>query len=91
MHVVRTFLLAGVPLNKLPLFIELLEEYAYSFTGCQHMSDLVPFILVQEKKKIKQEIIGKGISIVFDGTTRLGEVFVIVVHLLNLNGASNID
>ena len=55
------------------------------------MSHLVPFILVQEKKKIKQEIIGKAISIVFDGTTRLDEVFVIVVHLLNLNGASNID
>ena len=44
--VVHTFLLAGVPLNKLPAFRELLED----------ISDLVPFILTQEKEKIKQEI-----------------------------------
>ena len=29
-YIASSFLLAGVPLNKLPLFIELLEEYAYN-------------------------------------------------------------
>ena len=42
------------------------------------MSDLIPFILQQEKEQIKKEISGKTISVVFDGTSRLGEVFVIV-------------
>jgi len=36
------------------------------------MSDLVPFILVQEKEKLKKEIADKPLSIIFDGKNRLG-------------------
>ena len=46
------------------------------------MSDLVPFILTQEKEKIKEEIAGKPIPIIFNGTSRLGEVFVIVALII---------
>lgn len=34
--------------------------------------ELVPFILEEERKTIKKEIDGKCVSIVFDGTSRLG-------------------
>lgn len=79
-QVVHTFLLAGVPLTKLCIFRDLLEEHAYRLTDRRHMSDLIPFILQQEKEQIKKEINGKPISVTFDGTTRLGEVFVITVR-----------
>ena len=82
LQVVRTFLLAGVPLNKLCVFKDLLEEHAYRLSDRRHMSDMIPFILQQEKEQIKREINGKPISVTFDGTSRLGEVFVIVVRLV---------
>ena len=73
--VVRTFLSAGVALNKIPDIRDLLEEHAYRLTDRRQMSDLVPFILDQEKEKLKHEMAGKPLSIVFDGTSRLGEGF----------------
>lgn len=42
------------------------------------MSDMMPFILLQEKEN-KHEITGKSLSVTFDGTTRMGEIFDIVV------------
>ena len=48
--VVRTFLAAGVALNKLPEFRDLLEENAFRLTDRRRMSDLVPFIHDQEKE-----------------------------------------
>ena len=81
--VVRTFFLAGVPLNKLSVFRELLKKMRIACQIGGHMSDLIPFILQQEKEQIKKEISGKAISAVFDGTSRLGEVFVIVVRFVD--------
>ena len=82
-QVVRTFLLAGVPLNKLLIFKDLLEEHAYRLTDRRRMSDLIPFILQQEKEEIEKEINNKSISITFDGTSRVGEVFVLVVRFVS--------
>ncbi len=47
------------------------------------MSDIVPLILGQEQAKIKEEISGKPVSIIFDGTSRWGEAFAIVVHFID--------
>ena len=80
--VVRNFLSAGVPLNKIPLFRELLEENGFRLTDRRRMSDLVPFILSQEKGGLKRDLAGKCLSIIFDGTTRLGEIFVVVVRFV---------
>ena len=45
------------------------------------MSDIVPFILAHEKEKFKKDITGKALSIIFDETSRLGEVFAnVMVH-----------
>ena len=73
--VVHNFLSAGVTLNKIPLFRELLEENSFRLTDRQRMSDLVPFILSQEKESLKHDLAGKCLSITFDGTIKLGKVF----------------
>ena len=65
------FLKAGVPLMKIDSFRELLEEHAFSLCGRQHLSEMIPFILCQEKAKIKEEIVGKHLSVIFGGTTRV--------------------
>ena len=81
--VVKTFLRAAVRLSKLEVFRELLEESAYSLTDRRHMSDMVPFVHSQEIATIKQELSGSPLSVVFDGTTRLGEALAIVIRFVN--------
>ena len=81
--VLRTFLTAGVPLNKVPVFREILEENGYRLTDRRYLSDLIPFILGQEKDELKCILKGRPISVIFDGTTRVGEVFVIVVRYVD--------
>ena len=44
------------------------------------MLDLVPFILDEERARIKKEIEGKFVSVIFDGTSRLGEVLAVVLR-----------
>ena len=60
----------------------MLEENAYRLSDRRGMSDLVPFILGELKQTLKGEIQGKRVSVVFDGTTRLGEAFVHFVVVL---------
>ena len=77
--VVTAFLRAGTPLNKLTCFRNILEENALRLTDRSHMANL-PFILKEEQDRIKQEIAGRDVSVVFDGTTRLGEAMVILIR-----------
>lgn len=77
--VLTAFLKAGVPLNKLDHFREVIEEHAYKLADGRGMCNLIPFVLEEEQKCIKAEIGGKSISVIFTGTTRLGEVLAVVV------------
>ena len=81
--VVMAFLRAGVPLSKLTSFRELLEENGFRLSDRRHMSDVIPFIASQEQAKIKGELCGKDISVIFDGTTRMGEAMGIVVRYVS--------
>ena len=81
--VLKTFLLAAVPLAKLDTFRGLLEESALRLTDRRHMSDLIPFVHSQEQSDIKTEICDRPISVIFDGTTRLGEALAIVVRFVD--------
>ena len=47
------------------------------------MSDLIPFVLQQEQAKIKEEMQGKHVGVIFDGTTRLGEALSIVLRFVS--------
>ena len=43
----------------------------------------VIFILTEEQTKIKGEIAGRDVPVLFDGTTRLEEAMVVVVCLVS--------
>ncbi len=80
--VVSAFLRAGVLLNKLHHFREVLEQHAFKLADKRGMYDLIPFLLADETKQIKAEIEGRNVSITFDGTTWLGEAVAIVVRFV---------
>ena len=80
--VVTALLRAGIPLSKLDSFRDVLEENAYRLTDRRHMSDLVPFILKEEEAHIRDEITGKYLSVIFDGTSRLGEALAVIVRFV---------
>ena len=67
--VVSALLKAGVSINKLSCFREILEENALRLTDRSHMANLIPFILEREKSKLKEEIGDRFVSACFDGTT----------------------
>ena len=69
--VLTAFMKAGIPLNKLSCFRPLLESNGLRLT---HMSNLIPFVLENELAQLKSELSNKAVSIIFDGTSRLGEV-----------------
>ena len=52
-------------------------------TDARGMRDLVPFVRTNEGNKIKEELSEKFVSAVFDGTTRLGEAFAIVLRFIS--------
>ena len=47
------------------------------------MYDLVPFIVNEEVSRIKDEIQGKSLCVIFDGTTHVCEAFAIVVWFIS--------
>ena len=83
--VVMAFMKSGIPMSKLncPDLRQLLEENGYSLTDTRHMLDMVPFVLGEERQRIRAELQGKYLSVVFDGTTRLGEVLAVVVRFMS--------
>ena len=62
-----------------------MQENALRLTDRSHMANLIPFILKQEQDRIKHEIDGKHISVIYDRTTRLGEAMVVLVRYVSDN------
>ena len=61
----------------------LLEQQVNKLADQRGMYDLIPFIVDDEQKRMKKEIEGKDISVIFDGTTRLGEALAIIVRFVD--------
>lgn len=78
--VVEQFLKAGIPLKKIDSLRELLEENAFRLAHSSHLSDYIPPLHSREKQNIRQEIEGKYVSLIFDGTSRLGEALAMVIR-----------
>ena len=76
---VTSFLKAGVPLSKLRYFREVLEQHAYKLADERGMFDLIPFVLAEVRKRLKAELEGHNISLIFDGTSCLGEALDLIV------------
>lgn len=81
--VLCTFLKAGVAINKIDDFRDLLEENAFRLAGRKPMSDLIPFVLSEEKRQLKAEIDGLPVAVIFDGTSRLGEALAIIFRFVD--------
>ncbi len=47
------------------------------------MVNLMPFVLENERTRLKQELGTRDVSVIFDGTTRLGEVLVVVLRFID--------
>ena len=62
---------AGVPLSKVDLFQDLLEEHGYALTSSTNLRQRIPFIHQEELSRIKQEILNQPLSIIFDGITHV--------------------
>jgi len=77
--VVHSFLKAGIPLNKIDCFKDILEENGYQLTHRKNLFDLVPLIQQQKQTQLQQKIKSKNVSVIFDGTSQLGEALAIVV------------
>lgn len=81
--IITAFLKAGVAINKIDCFRSILEESSYRLTSGSHMAELIPVVPQEEIKTIQKELTGRVFSIVFDGTTRLGEALVVLVRFLD--------
>ena len=81
--VVTAFLRSAVPLSKLDNFKDLLEEGGYRLTDRHNLSDLIPFIQKKERECVLAEISGHDISVIFDGTCRLGEALCLVIRFIS--------
>ena len=81
--VLTTFLRTGVPINKIDEFRDLLEENSVRLDGRKPMFDLIPFVLNEERRQIKAEIVGLPVAVIFDGTSRLGEALAIILRFVD--------
>ena len=81
---VEAFLSAGIPLSKIDHLRSFLEKYGHRLTAHGHLSQMIPSIIEKEKETLKTELsLVDGCSVIFDGSTRLGETLAIVVRFVD--------
>ena len=80
---VQSFLKSGIPLNKIDKMWDILEENGYSLSSSTHLRQLVPFIHDSEMSLVQQEISGRNVSLIFDGTTHVAEAFVVILRYVD--------
>ena len=75
---VEAFLSAGIPLSKID------NLCSFFLTAHGHLSQMIPSIIEKEKETLKTELsLVDGCSVIFDGSTRLGEALAIVVRFVD--------
>lgn len=85
-EVVESFLSSGIPLAKVDALRPMLEKHGHRLTSRSHMNELIPAVLEKEKNKLKEELQGvKEVSVIFDGTARLGEALAIIIRYVQDN------
>ena len=78
----KAMMQAAVPMRKIDNFRAIIEKYSgCSLTDRSHLlQNYVPLIHDEEKKEVKEFVNKTMYAIIFDGTTRWGENFVIIVR-----------
>lgn len=83
-ELVESFLKAGIPLLKVDTLRPFLEKYGHRLTSRSHLTEMIPLILKKERDLVKSEIAkNDAFSVIFDGSTRLGEALAIVVRFVD--------
>ena len=77
-QVVSAFLKAGIPLYKIDKLRGILESGGYSLSHSTHLRQ------TEEMDILREQLSGKCISIIFDGTTHVAEAFVVVVRYVDM-------
>lgn len=80
--VVQAFLKSGTTLNRIEFFRDIFEEAGFTLTSSSNMCQLIPFVLKEEYKTIMKELLGKEVSLIFDGTTRDGEALAVLAQFV---------
>ena len=81
---VEAFLSAEILLSKIDHLRSFLKKYGHRLTAHGHLSQMIPSIIEKEKETLKTELsLVDGCSVIFDGTTRLGEALAIVVRFVD--------
>ena len=79
----EALLKAGIPLLKVNSLRPFLEKYGHCLTSRNHLAEFIPMIR-QEIDFVKSEIAANSaFSVIFDGSTRLGEVLAIIVRFID--------
>ena len=81
--VLKSFLRAGIPLNKIGPLRDLLEEGGYRLCDRRFLYDLIPFVVKEEEMQIKDEIKNKHVGVIFDGTTHTCEALAIILRFIS--------
>ena len=80
-RVARAFLAAGISFNKLTDDIrKLLEESGNRLGDRGFLSAMIPIIAAEERESIKSEIRGQDVSVMFDASSHVCEVFAVVLR-----------
>ncbi|HYB98982.1 MAG TPA: hypothetical protein VEC57_07565 [Candidatus Limnocylindrales bacterium] len=83
-RVVKTFISAGIALNKVRGAVrELLEEGGERLTDRSHLAALIPDILQNEWRKVTADVSGGFVSIIFDGSCVSAEAYVIILRFID--------
>ena len=93
LEVVESFLAAGIPLQKVDLLRHILERGGYRLTMSSALSELIPTVHAMEMSRIRADLglpepgvvptIRHDYSVIFDGTTRLGEAISVILRYVN--------
>ena len=86
-EVIETFLKGGVALSKIHHFRPLLERLGTRLADRSTLARMVPLVLSREKGFIKEWIKDKHVSVVFDGSSRLGEALAVMLRFLDERGS----
>ena len=81
-ELVEALLKAGIPLLKVDILRPFLEKYGHRLTS--HLAEFIPMIRQREIDLVKSEVAANSaFSVIFDGSTTLGEALVIVVRYID--------
>ena len=79
-RVVESMLSAGVPISKVDNLRPLLERAQSSLTDSRHLKVFIPKIETREVEQLIEEVADQRVTIIFDGTSRLGEALVLILR-----------